>query len=58
MDYMIPVDFSVSLDNSFIFGEEEGDIQYHQAEFVENKQEDIEIVISTTEIVINKGKSC
>jgi hypothetical protein len=49
IDHMTSVDFSVSLANSFLFREEEGDSQDPQAMFAENKQEDIKTVISTTD---------
>jgi hypothetical protein len=51
---MIYVGYSISFSHTFLFGEEEGDIQNHRVFFFEKKQDDIEIVVNT----IDKHKIC
>jgi hypothetical protein len=56
MKHMIYVGYNVTFANTFLFGEEEGDSQNPQALPIEKKQEDIEIVLSTTEQHRQHGK--
>jgi len=49
MNHMTFVGFIVSLSNSFLFEEEEGNGQDPQAVFVQKKPKGIEIIISTIE---------
>lgn len=56
MNHIIYVGYSVSYANTFLFGEEEGDIQNPQALSIEKIQEyDIEIVISTNDQNWHRG---
>jgi hypothetical protein len=56
MDHMTSIGFSISLANAFLFGEEEGDSRYPHAIIIENKIENIETLISTTDKHKNKGR--
>jgi hypothetical protein len=56
MKHMTSVGYSVSFANTFLFGEEEDDSQNPQALLIEEKQEDIEIVVSTTDQHRQQGK--
>jgi hypothetical protein len=47
MKHMTFVGYSVTFSNTFLFGEEEGDIQNPQALSIEKRQEDIKIFVST-----------
>jgi hypothetical protein len=53
---MTSVGFSISLANTFLFGEEEGDSQDPPTIIVEKKTEDIETVISTTDQHKQRGR--